>query len=295
MSDRRPPPPNGPILRLGRDHGGWDGKDRPEAADAPFALERLTVLAHEIANLLDGSLRCLGLARGSLQALPAHHAELDAVRRYVDTVNSSLERMADLVNAAMRGTASVVGSPSLSPKRTICLSEALAHAADVIYPEAHERGVEIHLDLAPAVAPLPIGPLYSVLLNGLRNALEAITREHPASKGRSAPASTGGGGRIDVVGRRRPLGSRRGAFDLVELEIRDDGPGISGLSDASAAFSFGFSTKPGGMGVGLALSREVVAEMGGTIELLPRTPPLPAPRPGAVLRICYPVARDERH
>jgi signal transduction histidine kinase len=278
------PTPPGHILQYNRGPLG----ERPDPADAPFVLERLAVLTHELNNLLDGSLRCLGLARRSLMGLPTHATEVHAARRQLDTVYGALERMADLVNAAMRGTSSVVGSPALSPKRVISLGEAATHAWDVVFPEAQEIGVSMQMDLAPDVAPLPIGPLYSVLLNGLRNALESIALAQRASPPPLA-------GRIEIVGRRRPLGSRRGAFDLVELDIRDDGAGLNILEDPSRAFSFGYSTKPGGLGVGLALAREVVTETGGTVELLPRDPAPPGGRPGAVLRICYPVPRDEHH
>jgi signal transduction histidine kinase len=163
-------------------HGRGPSGDPPDPADAPFALERLTVLSHELNNLLDGSLRCLGLARRSIKALPTHAAEVEGARRQLDTVYGALERMADLVNAAMRGTSAVVGSPALSPKRAITLAEAVTHAADVIFPEAQELGVTVRVDLAAAVGPLPIGPLYSVLLNGLRNAMESIALvAHPAA------------------------------------------------------------------------------------------------------------------
>src|SRR3954467_1961799 len=100
MPDRRPSP--GPLLRL-------IPGERPDAADAPFALARLRILTHELNNLLDGSLRSLALARRSLALLPAHNAQTDSVSRYFETVFGALERMADIVNAAMRGTASVVG------------------------------------------------------------------------------------------------------------------------------------------------------------------------------------------
>ncbi|MEX2217225.1 MAG: ATP-binding protein [Phycisphaerales bacterium] len=304
MADRpsptppQPQPPSGNSLRLSRGPCG----ERPDPADAPFALERMAALAHDLSSLLDGSMRCLGLAKRSLSVLPAHNGEAEAVRRYVETVQGALERMADLVSAAMRGTSAVVGSPTLSPKRMITLGEALGHAAEVLLPEAQERGIAFRLDLAPNVASLPAGPLYSVLLNGLRNAMESISRaqdgQAPAGRAPRSPApakqATRHSGTIEVIGRRRPLGSRRGAFDLVEVEMHDDGVGLRSVDEGNNAFALGVTSKAAGLGVGLALSREVLAEIGGTIELVPRDPALPAPRPGAVLRLCYPVAREPK-
>ncbi len=59
------------------------------------------------------------------------------------------------------------------------------------------------------------------------------------------------------------------------------------------AFDFGFTTKPGSLGVGLALAREVIREIGGMIELGHRDERRGSKRPGAVLRIAYPVPRDK--
>jgi signal transduction histidine kinase len=266
-------------LRLSRRFAG----DRPEATDGPFAIERLTTLTHELNNLLDGSLRCLSLARRSLTAgrvaaHSTHHAT-----ELLDTVYAALERMADLVHAAMRGSASVVGSPTITPAQPITIGEALRHAADVVTPEAEEHDTRIAVTVRPEAEHLPAGPLYSVVLNAFRNALESIQR---------ARAKSPGPGHILAALGLQPMGDHRGGgIDLLVLEIADDGAGISPGAEAAQAFDFGWTSKPGGLGVGLALSREIVREVGGTIELLPHPSAPAGPRPGAVLRIVYPIVR----
>src|SRR5207253_8328029 len=139
---------------------------------------------------------------------------------------------------------------------------------------------EIALTIAPAAGALPAGPLYSVLLNGIRNGVEAIARSAPDERGRRP-------GRIDIAASIRP--PRRGddgAIDVAVIDIRDDGRGLPG-GDPDRAFELGFSTKPGSLGVGLALSREVVRELGGSIELIRRSDRSSPMRPGMVLRIHY--------
>jgi signal transduction histidine kinase len=253
--------------------------------DAPFAVDRLTALTHELGNLLDASMRCLGLARRALLREKAPDETADALR-HLETVSGAMERMADLVHAAMRGSGSVVGSPNLTPTRAITLEEAISHAADVLRPEAEVQGIHIAVTVNAEVAPVPAGPLYSVILNGIRNAVEAIARSEPDERGRRL-------GRIDIGASIRPPrpGDDR-AIDMVIIEIRDDGRGLPG-GDPNRAFDFGFSTKPGSLGIGLALAREVVRELGGSIELSRRPDRASATRPGMILRIFYPVLRKE--
>lgn len=257
----------------------------PDAADAPFAVDRLTALAHDLGNLLDGSMRCLSLARRAL-LVDGEREQADAVRR-VDTAYAAMERMADLVHAAMRGSGSVVGSPTLSPAEPITLREAIAHAADVLQPEAEQRGVRLCLSISEQAGTFPAGPLYSVVLNGMRNALEAIARVEPDACG-------GRPGLVEVLATMRPRRPKDDPLiDTAVIEIRDDGRGFPNAADPEIAFDLGFSTKPGSLGLGLALAREVVRELGGSIELIRRTDRSSAMRPGMVLRIFYPVARKE--
>ena len=66
----------------------------------------------------------------------------------------------------------------------------------------------------------------------------------------------------------------------------------SGPSRADGSvFRLGFTTKPKGSGIGLSLCRDVVEQLGGTIELLARPRDPASGRGGAVLSICYPVPR----
>lgn len=272
---------NKPPLRLTSRPEG----DAPDPADAPYAVERLAALSHDLYNLLDGSMRCLSLARRSLRAGSLQNQDAAAVQRHLETVYGALERMSDLVHAAMRGSGSVVGCPTLSPATPITLETAITHAAEVVAPEAAEHGVQITLSITPEAAAIPAGPLYSVILNALRNAVESIARAAPPKGGVRT-------GLIEVIAALKPIGPADDAsVDLVLLEIRDDGRGLPGEEDPSRAFDFGYTTKPGGAGLGLALAREVVREFGGMIELVRRTDRGSATRPGAALKVAYPVAR----
>lgn len=82
--------------------------------------------------------------------------------------------------------------------------------------------------------------LEQVLINLIKNAVEA----------------SGSLGRVRVRWRR--------VHDMLEVEIEDDGPGLARTDNLWVPF---FTTKPGGTGIGLVLSRTIVENHGGTVSL----------------------------
>lgn len=234
---------------------------RPERVDAAIDGEgatrvRVDDLAHELNGLLDGSLRFVQLARRALSSDPA---AADAVRQ-LERAGAGLTRMAGLISRAMR--------PGVPPHRTLLtddepLIDAVALAVDMARPVAFAKNIEIHYDVATDLAAAAAGPAYTVLSNALRNAIEA----------------TEGDGRIDVRAHSETTGGAR----YTVLTVEDDGPGpIEGAEEQ--AFDYGYTTKPGGLGVGLAMLKEIADEIHGDISLT-RNPPTKAGwrpnRPGA--------------
>jgi signal transduction histidine kinase len=137
---------NKPQLRL---TGSLSDEDVPDGADAPFLATRLGVLTHELAGLLDGSMRCLGIARRSL-ATDAPSGV--TVQQQLQTIQGALERMAGLVHAAMQGAGTTIGSSAVPSEPTVTLADALEHAIAVLSPMAQESRVELVCTLAPEEA-----------------------------------------------------------------------------------------------------------------------------------------------
>jgi signal transduction histidine kinase len=99
-------------------------------------------------------------------------------------------------------------------------------------------------------------------------------------------ALAGRGGRITLAARMGPAPGRiTGAQPFVHIVIADNGPGIA-APVRDSIFEPGVSTKSGGWGVGLSLSRRIVEELHqGRITVENR------PRGGTVFYVMLPVAR----
>lgn len=238
------------------------------AAHASISSRQMQTFLHELSNLIDGSLRSVRLARRELGVTPAESMH-DSIRR-LDTAASALTHIVQLIHGLQAPLAADRGSErpfTQSPP----LSEAILHAVEVLRPLADERRIAIDIELSPSLAGAPPTPLYAVIANAVRNSIEAI--------------GTRTGGQILV--RADALPEPEGRGQLV-IEVCDDGPGPPAGQEARV-FEYGFSTKEGASGVGLALASDIVAQLGGHLEL--RSRDLSGPRPGAMLRIVVPFQR----
>lgn len=273
IMDHPPTPPNpSPDNRPSSPAraGGASERGNPAAASASGeGADRLTLLAHELGNLLDGSLRSLSLARRSLP-LDAHPAELhaDDGRKRLDVVQQSLLRMAEIVKAAMRQPGQT-HSPATS---SIELGEAIFHAVDVLTPVAAAHGVRISTVVSNGLSGVPTGTLYSAIVNGLTNAIESVAAAVEAGSGQT--------GSVEVFASWTDDGR-------ICITIQDDGVGLPAVPD-EAIWKFGFTTKPSGSGLGLSVARAIVQELpDGALRLHNRTDRADPDRPGAVYEITF--------
>lgn len=259
MREKNPKPsrtPRAVIPALRADH----------AAAGEESIRRAQAFIHELSNLVDGSLRLVDLARRSLIARSGQAEDPQSVIRHLEGAHAALAHIASLVKSAYRPSArdADAGMPH-EPDAPASLASAITSAIDVLTPRAKARGIRIQTEIDATARGVPADEIYAVVSNAVRNSIEAIDSD----------------GRITV----------RARVDEghVLLEVLDDGAGPP--ESGRRAFELGFSTKAGSSGVGLALAAEVVTELRGTIDLLPRNLPDPA-RPGAILRVRYPVPQQ---
>jgi signal transduction histidine kinase len=217
------------------------------AAEAKVAART----AHELNNPLDGVLRYIGLAQRELEGRPRQAAR---AREHLAKAQEGLLRMGGIVGDML--------SQGRSSHET--LGNLLREAASAFAPRAEATGVTVTCDLAAGGDTGADARLFQVFCNVLKNALDAM------------PA----GGVLTI---RTQL-----ERDRCTVEFADTGCGLTD-DQAQRVFEPFYTTKPpgAGLGLGLSISREIVAALGGSIAAAPRN------GGGAVLTIALPVDRPK--
>jgi two-component system sensor kinase FixL len=150
----------------------------------------------------------------------------------------------DIVEADQRADKVIRNLRSLFTKgeadhRTLRLDALVREVVSLVASDAQLRNVSIRLDLASDAPPVTGDrvQLQQVLLNLLVNAFDAMADVTDRPR--------------EVTVTARPLGS------TVQVDVADTGPGIAPDTLASLFEPF-VTTKRGGMGMGLAVSRSIV-------------------------------------
>jgi nitrogen fixation/metabolism regulation signal transduction histidine kinase len=214
-----------------------------------LAWQRIVrVIGHEINN----SLAPIKSIAGSLQS---NLAKPDRAQDWEEDLThglSIIESRSEALGRFMAAYAQLARLPQ--PQRKPVEIGALADGV---------RSLETRINVAVEAAP-PVNVsadpdlIEQVLINLVRNAADAALQ-------------TGG----NVTIRWKVVGKQ------LELQIEDEGAGIANPSNLFVPF---FTTKPGGSGIGLVLSRQIVEAHGGSLCLENRVP-----GPGSVARIRLPL------
>lgn len=214
-------------------------------------------VVHELNNLIDGCMRNMALAVAQLRHTSdsddAEAQDAIALER-LETATLAMREMAALTRQWSKLAAvAEKDRPSLTSVASVDrLPVVVAQTVRLLSPAAASAGITLDANVAADLADLPAGPMFPVLLNAVRNSIDAIA------------ASQSGSRLIDGAGQVF-ISARRDAGDLV-LTVTDNGPGIApNLLDDDGQFRFGRTTKAHGHGLGLSLCREMLGDYGGTI------------------------------
>lgn len=191
-------------------------------------------VAHDVRNPLNAIKL---LSSHALDKLP-NGPESEASKP-LRTIRTEVGRLEEIVSSFL----SLARESELRPE-PMPVDTLLEDCIHLLRKDAEAREVRLAMELRAGDTQLLLDPKQwrRAVLNVLMNALEACPP----------------GGRVRLF-------SRLTDTDC-ELEIRDDGPGLP-RAELERVFDPYYTTKPGGTGLGLSLTRGIVEEHGGTIEL----------------------------
>jgi PAS domain S-box-containing protein len=229
---------------------------RPLREEERQAWQRLIrVLGHELNNSLAPIQSIAGSLSKTLAADPLPADWREDMRQGLSVIASRAEALSRFTG----GYARLARLPE--PRR-----QALDIGELVTRIAALETRVRVAVAGGPpALVSADPDQLEQLLINLVRNAADATLE-------------TGGG--VALLWRRL-----RGNPPRVEVRVEDEGPGLSSTTNLFVPF---FTTKPGGSGIGLVLSRQIAEAHGGSLTLQNRSGAR-----GAVARFSLPVATAE--
>ncbi len=191
-------------------------------------------IAHEIRNPLNSIRLCMQLLEHRLDRNTLRREDFRLVRDEVDRMNQLLS---DLL-AFQQGR-----PPQMKME---CIYSLLERCIQLTQPQAEKRGVQLLLQAnEPEVkASVDERQFMQVVMNLVLNAIEATTE------------------RGSVLIRMHPDSNH------VAVEVSDEGPGLTGEQQEHLFEAF-YTTKANGVGLGLAVSRELMQSMGGQLTYKP--------------------------
>jgi C4-dicarboxylate-specific signal transduction histidine kinase len=202
-------------------------------------------IAHELNQPLAAVLANAQAARRLLDDDPP---QLDTARQAMGQAAAQARRAADVVARLRR----LVESPDTARQRQPVLLQSVARsAAALLAPEAQGRSIQMATEgEAPPVLADPVA-LEQIVHNLVANAMRAL-EDVPATE------------------RRLVLAVRRDG-DRGVLSVRDSGRGIA-ADELPHLFEPFYTTRPGGLGLGLSLCDSLARAMQGTLSVRPVTP-----------------------
>jgi PAS domain S-box-containing protein len=231
-------------------------------ANRVSTLGQLTAsIAHEISQPIAAAVTN---AQAGLDWLGADPPNLEQVRQTLNYIISDGMRASEVIDR-IRGL--IKKAP---PKReSLEINKAVREVAALTRGEVLKNRVRVRTQLGEDLPPVQADPvqLQQVLLNLFINAIEAMRGVPEGSRELTITTARSGAGSIVVT-------------------LRDSGPGLD-PKEADRLFEAFFTTKAEGMGMGLAISRSIIAAHGGRLWATANEPR------GATFQFTLPLEAEE--
>ncbi|MEM1179999.1 MAG: ATP-binding protein [Acidobacteriota bacterium] len=229
-------------------------------------LSTLGELAAELAHELNQPLGAIAnYAHGCVKRIENDTADQGTVRQVFVNIAEQAERAGKIIHRLRRLVER--HEPVLTP---IDLNTLLKDILGLQQAELSHRQVQLKLDLSPELPKVQADTiqLQQVVLNLVRNGIEAVAELPPARRVLS-------------------LRSWQAGHDRLGVSVRDEGVGCS-PEQLQRVFEPFYSTKERGMGMGLAISRSIVEAHGGELWVMPN------PEAGLTFRFTLPAEDKDK-
>jgi len=198
-------------------------------------------IAHELNQPLSA---IVSFARGCVRRLSDEKIDRNELRETLEKINDQALRAGSVIRALRE----LVRADNHLSKEDVV--DVVNSALVLIEPDLAAANVHLRIEADSELSPVQIDRIQveQVILNLLKNACDAL-------------AIADAGTPREVLVTIRAL-----ADGVVEVSVADSGPGIDPVR-ASAIFDDFYTSKPGGLGLGLSISRAIVEAHGGRLWL----------------------------
>jgi PAS domain S-box-containing protein len=217
-------------------------------------------IAHEVSQPIAAVITNGGSCLRWLAQMEEDSENLDEARKALQRIIRDGKRAGDVI-ARIRTLFKKVETP----KESLDLNEAIREVVDMTRSEMDKRRVRLRLDLAIERPPI-LGDrvqLQQVMVNLILNAIEAMSS-------------------AEVHSRELVISTTIRAEAEILVTVRDSGTGLQ-PGRMEQVFEPFQTTKPGGLGMGLSISRSIVENHGGRLWASPND------GPGATFQFTIPV------
>ncbi|MCB9848930.1 MAG: hypothetical protein H6814_11000 [Phycisphaeraceae bacterium] len=223
-------------------------------------------LAHEIKNPLSTIGLNAQLLIEHAETLPIDEDEREPLVRRLGALSRETQRLGGIVEDFLNYAGEIRVEP-----RPINLNELISELTDFYSPQAQSKGVRLRTDLDASLPRCLADPsaLKQALLNLMINATDAMERNAEGAE------------------RRLTISTRRARSEegdpVCRVRVEDTGPGVK-PENLARIFQPYFTTRKGGAGLGLAITKRLIEEQAGTIDSTPNE------GPGAAFEVSLPEA-----
>ncbi len=210
-------------------------RDRLIEAERMASVGRMAShLAHEIRN----PLTAIG---GFAASIARRHKDDPRTSRNAQIIYEEVRRLEQTLVNVLDYT-----RPIRPEKRPSCLNEIIRQTLEQFGDQLEQEQIALRLALAPKLPRVTADPqmIKQVVINLVKNAVEALEDK--------------GGGTLTIATRCRD--------GQVEVQLSDTGGGME-PGTVEQLFSPFFTTKIGGVGLGLSVSRRIIEQHGGRLEV----------------------------